>query len=128
MRGLSAELASLQCLFASTKAENEQLHSDLRLAQTELAAIRSVLQHIQMPPVGSVEGTPSASSAEIQPCYVSADPSSCTLSLKINVDGLMAARMRQDFLATPPSSETGEGCVDVDLGALASICNTPDLR
>lgn len=112
-------------MFASTKAENEQLHSDLRLAQTELAAIRSVLQHLQTPPVGSVEGTPSPSRTEMQPCYVSADPSSCTLTLKIDVDALMAARMPQDSFTTPRSSIVSEGYPDVDLGALASLCDAP---
>lgn len=116
VRGLSAELASLQCEYATTKAENEQLHTDLRLAQTELSAIRSVLQHPQMPAVGGPQAV--LPGPDMQYCSVSADSSTCTLTLKINIDGLLLERSRQCALLSPPLSEPGEKGFEVDLGAL----------
>lgn len=122
---MSAELANLQCQFASTKAENEQLHNDLQLARTELAAIRSVLRHPQVSGNPGVEKVPFTSKLDAQPCGVYGDPASCMLTLKINVDGLMAERSRRAALATPTASEPGEGCLDVEMGALCEPLRYP---
>lgn len=113
MRSLSNELGDLQCRYATTKAENEQLHTDLRLAQTELAAIRSVLQHTQVSPTGGPHTPQSAAKPGTQHCSVSADPSSCNLTLKIDIDGLVMERARQRNL-TPLRSEDGLGDVDFE--------------
>lgn len=118
VRGLSHELANLQCQYASTKAENERLGNDLRLAQTELSAIRSVLQHQSSAPARESAVVPATSGLAAAQCSVVADPSSCTLTLKINIDSLMGDRARQGYLATPPTSAKDEECLDMRLEPL----------
>lgn len=119
MRGLSAELATLNCQYATTKAENEQLHTDLRLAEKEVSAMQSVLQHAApvsfVPVSGSTLFTPGHG---MRHCSVFVDPSTGTLTMKINIDGLPMETSRQCSLLTPAFSEGGDDCVDVDLSAL----------
>lgn len=114
VRSLSSELANLQCQYSSTKAENERLASSLRLAQTELFAIRSVLQRPRASLIAEEAATPQ--------CSVAMEPSSCTLTLKIDLESLLSQSReegkgtRSPPFASSPSSNAEDGCVDFGQG------------